>query len=288
MPVPESSVAIVIPAFDEEAAIEEVVRSLKERFVDVEIIVVNDGATDDTEEIARNAGALVINHQMRLGYGSALTTGVRNTTREYVLFFDGDGQHSADDAGRLIDECDGYDMVVGARTARSHTPFLRKPGKLALKWFSDFLAGTRIPDLNSGLRIFRRETLMRYLHLMPSGFSFSTTSTFAILKSRRRFKFIPITTRKRQGKSTVRKWRHGPKTLMLMLRLTVLFSPLKVFLPVSFVLFTTSIVSLVIDITLGGGGVGDTTPFLAVSSLIVFMFGLLCDQVSAMRREKYD
>lgn len=288
MPVPESSVAIVIPAFDEEAAIEEVVRSLKERFVDVEIIVVNDGSTDDTEEIARNAGALVINHQMRLGYGSALTTGVRNTTREYVLFFDGDGQHSADDAGRLIDECDGYDMVVGARTARSHTPFLRKPGKLALKWFSDFLAGTRIPDLNSGLRIFRRETLMRYLHLMPSGFSFSTTSTFAILKSRRRFKFIPITTRKRQGKSTVRQWRHGPKTLMLMLRLTVLFSPLKVFLPVSFVLFTTSIVSLVIDITLGGGGVGDTTPFLAVSSLIVFMFGLLCDQVSAMRREKYD
>jgi glycosyltransferase involved in cell wall biosynthesis len=288
MPVPESSVAIIIPAFNEEAAIEEVVRSLRDKFADAEIIVVNDGSTDSTEEKARNAGALVINHQICLGYGSALTTGVRNTTREYVLFFDGDGQHSADDAGRLIDECDGYDMVVGARTSGSHTPFLRKPGKLVLKWFSNFLAGVKIPDLNSGLRIFRRETLMRYLHLMPAGFSFSTTSTFAILKSRRRFKFVPITTRKRQGKSTVRQWRHGPKTLMLILRLTVLFSPLKAFLPISLLLFAISIGSLIVDITLGGGGVGDTTAILAVSSLIVFMFGLLCDQVSAMRREKYD
>ena len=288
MSVPESSVAIVIPAFDEEAAIEGVVGSLKERFADAEIIVVNDGSTDRTEEIARNAGALVINHQMRLGYGSALTTGVRNTTREYVLFFDGDGQHSTDDAGRLIDECEGYDMVVGARAAGSHAPFLRRPGKLVLKWFANFLAGVRIPDLNSGLRIFRRETLTRYLHLMPSGFSFSTTSTFAILKSKRRFKFVPITTVKRQGKSTVRQWRHGPKTLMLILRLTVLFSPLKAFLPISVILFALGIGSLLIDVTLGGGGVGDTTALLAISSLIVFMFGLLCDQVSAMRREKYD
>jgi hypothetical protein len=123
---------------------------------------------------------------------------------------------------------------------------------------------------------------------MPSGFSFSTTSTFAILKSRRRFKFVPITARKRVGKSTVRQWRHGPKTLMLMLRLTVLFSPLKVFLPVSLILFAISIGSLIIDIMFGGGGVGDTTALLAISSLIIFMFGLLCDQVSAMRREKYD
>jgi glycosyltransferase involved in cell wall biosynthesis len=288
MVVPESSVAIIIPALDEEAAIEGVVRSLREKFAGAEIIVVNDGSTDGTGELARRAGARVIDHQISMGYGSALTTGVRSTGKEYVLFFDGDGQHSTEDAARLIEECEGYDMVVGARTAGSHAPLMRRPGKLILRLFADFLAGVRIPDLNSGLRIFRRETLMRYLHLMPAGFSFSTTSTFAILKSRRRFKFIPITARKRQGKSTVRQWRHGPKTLMLILRLTVLFSPLKAFLPISFFLFALSICSLVIDVTLGGGGVGDTTAVLAVSSLIVFMFGLLCDQVSAMRREKYD
>lgn len=288
MSVTAESVTIIIPAYNEEAAIEDVVLSLKERMPEAEIIVVDDGSKDKTGELAGSAGASVIAHQSHLGYGSALTTGIRSTSREYVLFFDGDGQHSADDAERLIENCDGYDMVVGARTDNSHRPTNRIPGKLVLRLFSNFLAGTKIPDLNSGLRIFRREILVRYLHLMPHGFSFSTTSTFAILKSRRRFKFIPVTVRKRVGKSTVRQWRHGPATMMLMLRLTILFEPLKVFLSVAILLFLFGIFSFVIDLAIGGGGVGDTTVLLVLSSLTIFMFGLLCDQVSSMRREKHD
>lgn len=288
MPVSAESVSIIVPAYDEAEAIEEVVTGLAERIPGAEIVVVDDGSRDGTGEKAAAAGAKVLTHQTRLGYGSALTTGIRSTSRPYILFFDGDGQHDPADASKLIEECDGYDMVVGARGDGSHTPARRRPGKLLLKWFADFLAGTRIPDLNSGLRIFRRETLVRYLHLMPHGFSFSTTSTFAMLKSRRRFKFVPITTRKRTGKSMVRQWRHGPSTIMLMLRLTVLFEPLKVFLSVAGILLLLCVVSFVIDITMGGGGISDTTVLLAISSLSIFMFGLLCDQVSAMRREKYD
>lgn len=288
MPVTAESIAIIIPAFNEEAAIGGVVRDLAANLAGAEIIVIDDGSADSTGEKAEEAGARLISHQIRSGYGSALTTGMRHTSREYVLFFDGDGQHRVEDAVRLVAECAGYDMVVGARTADSHTPANRRPGKLLLRWFSNFIAGTKIPDLNSGLRIFKRETLLLYLHLMPSGFSFSTTSTFAILKSRRRFKFIPITVMKRTGKSTVRQWKHGPATIMLMLRLTVLFEPLKVFLSVSMLLFLLSIGSFIIDMTMGGGGVGDTTVLLVLSALTIFMFGLLCDQVAAMRREKYE
>lgn len=288
MTVQAESVSIIVPAFNEAEAIEGVVEGLRAGIPGAEIVVIDDGSKDGTGEKAERAGARVIPHQTRLGYGSALTTGIRNTSRPYVLCFDGDGQHDPADALRLIEECDGYDMVVGARDGDSHTPAGRRPGKLILKWFADFLAGTRIPDLNSGLRIFRRETLVRYLHLMPHGFSFSTTSTFAMLKSRRRFKFVPITTRKRAGESLVRQWRHGPSTIMLMLRLTVLFEPLKVFLSVAGLLLLLCVASFIVDLTMGGGGISDTTVLLAISSLSIFMFGLLCDQVSAMRREKYD
>ncbi len=288
MPVSPADISIIIPAFNEAEAIKDVVRGLREKIPGAEIVVIDDGSRDGTGALAESAGAKVITHQQRLGYGSALTTGTRSTSRPYVLFFDGDGQHDPDDALKLIGECEGFDMVVGARGGDSHTPARRKPGKLILRWFADFLAGVKIPDLNSGLRIFRRETLLRYIHLMPHGFSFSTTSTFAMLKSRRRYKFVPITARKRSGKSTVRQWRHGPSTIMLMLRLTVLFEPLKVFLSVAGILLLLCAASLTVDLTTGAGGVGDTTVLLAISSLSIFMFGLLCDQVSAMRREKHE
>jgi glycosyltransferase involved in cell wall biosynthesis len=288
MTVTPGDVTVIIPAFNEAGAIGEVVRDLKDRMPEAEIVVIDDGSDDGTGPRAESAGARVITHQTKLGYGSALTTGIRSTSRDYVLFFDGDGQHQPDDAARLIEECGGYDMVVGARTRGSFSPANRWAGKLILKWFANYLAGMKIPDLNSGMRIFRRDIILRYLHLMPSGFSFSTTSTFAILKSKRRFKFIPITVLKRTGKSTVRQWRHGPSTIMLMLRLSVLFEPFKVFLPVSMFIMLLCLGSLAIDLTMGGGGVGDTTTMLALSSLTIFMFGLLCDQVSAMRREKYD
>jgi glycosyltransferase involved in cell wall biosynthesis len=284
----ESAVTVVMPAYNEEGAVGEVVAALLALSADLEILVVDDGSTDGTAARAAEAGATVIAHDRNRGYGAALKTGVQRATRDYVLFCDSDGQHRVEDVARLIEECDDYDMVVGERTGDSHQDWIRKPGKWVLRVVANGLAGQKIPDLNSGLRIFKRDTLRRYLHLMPNGFSFSTTSTLAMMKSGRRVRYLPITALKRVGQSTVSQLRHGPATLLLILRLTVLFEPLKIFLTVAAGLFLLSLLSLGVDVAFGNRGIGDTTVLLSLSSLLVFMFGLLCDQVSAIRREKHE
>jgi glycosyltransferase involved in cell wall biosynthesis len=280
-----SNISIIIPAFNEEEAVEPVAQSLRSKFPDSEVIVVDDGSSDRTAERAAASGARVLSHEQNRGYGASLKTGTRASTREYVLFCDADGQHSLEDVGRLMEQIDGYDLVVGARDSDSHQPLARRPGKFIIRKFADFLTGTKIPDLNSGLRIFKREMLLRYLHLMPDGFSFSTTSTFAFMKCNLRYKYVPITARERIGKSSVSQLKHGPLSLILILRLAVLFEPLKVFLSVSGFLFVMSVISFVVDI-FSAGGIADTTVLLSIGTIIVFMSGLLCDQVSAMRREK--
>lgn len=282
-------VSIIIPVLNEEVSVATVVESLISKFPTAEIIVVDDGSSDNTAQLAKETGAIVLSHERTRGYGAALKTGIEASSRGYMLFCDGDGQHTAEDVGRLIEACDGFDMVVGKRNRESHVPFTRRLGKYILKKFANFLAGQRIPDLNSGLRILRKDILMKYIHLMPKGFSFSTTSTFAFLKSNRNVKYLRITVKKRAGTSIVRQWKHGPQTLMLMLRLTVLFEPLKVFLSVAAFLFLLSLTSLTIDLVVSGAkGIGDTTVMLSISTLLVFMFGLLCDQVSSLRRESHD
>lgn len=283
----DDSVSIVIPAFNEENGIGDVVRGLLKSLPESEIIVVNDGSTDRTAEVANVPGVKVITHPRNLGYGASLKTGTRAAQGCYILFCDADGQHTPEDVGRVAREVLGNDMVVGARDAESHQPLVRRPGKAVLRWFANTLAGIKIPDLNSGLRAFHRETLLRYLHLMPDGFSFSTTSTFAMLKSNRRVLWLPITVKKRVGKSTVSQIRHGPQTLMLLLRISVLFEPLKVFISVSMVLFGLALSSLLLDVFLFSN-LADTTVLLTLSGLLVFMSGLLCDQVSALRRQQHE
>ena len=286
-------VSIVIPALNEGEVIGSVVANLRKEIPGAEVVVINDGSSDNTKEEAEKNGARVVSHDYQRGYGAGLKTGTRSIDRDYIIFCDADGQHRSEDVKKLIDECDGYDLVVGARGGDSHRPLIRRPGKLIMSKWAEFLAGRKIPDLNSGLRIFKREILLKYLHLMPDGFSFSTTSTFAIMKSNRRFKYVPIKVEKRVGQSTVSQWKHGPQTLMLILRLAVLFEPLKVFLMVSGGLFTLSILSFVIDLfsgggLLSGGGIADTTVLLVIATIVIFMSGLLCDQVSAMRRERHE
>lgn len=282
-------VSIIIPAFNEAGAIGPVIERLRTRLPEVELLVVDDGSSDATAAIAEAAGAKVISHSRNRGYGGALRTGTLQATREYVLFCDSDGQHSAEDVSRIIEAGDGCDMVVGARTQASHVPLSRRPGKFVLRRFADYLAGEKIPDMNSGLRMIRRDVLLKYLHLMPAGFSFSTTSTFAMLKTNRKIKWIPITVVERVGKSTVSQLKHGPQTLLLLVRLTVLFEPLKVFLRIAAGLFVLDILSFIVDLfTSGRLNVGDTTVLLGVAALLVFLFGLLCDQVAAMRREIHE
>jgi glycosyltransferase involved in cell wall biosynthesis len=282
-------VSIIIPALNEEQSIEQVVRGLVGSFPDSEIIVVNDGSTDNTEILANQAGALVISHASPRGYGAALRSGVLASTRDFVLFCDADGQHRIEDVARVMAECSNCNMVVGARTRNSHVQINRRPGKFIIQHWANILANQKIPDINSGLRIIDKCVLLKCLHLMPTGFSFSTSSTFALLKGNYAVKWVPITAEARKGESTVKQLRHGPQTMMLMLRLTVLFEPLRVFLFVTFVLLGISFFSFGYDmIVTNFQKVSITTEFFAISTLLVFLFGLLCDQVSALRREFHD
>ena len=283
------NITIIIPAFNEERSVGSVVEQLLLRCPEAELLVIDDGSTDKTAEIAESAGASVIRHERNYGYGSALKTGVLASNQEYVLFCDADGQHSVEDIERIMAARENCEMVVGARDINSYTPFNRMPGKFLLRKFADYLAGQHLPDMNSGLRLIKREVLLKYLHLMPASFSFSTTTTFALLKGNHCIKWIPITVKKRIGSSTVRQWKHGPETIMLMLRLTVLFEPLKVFLKVAQGLFIFSVISLLLDVLHGiDNGIGDVTVLLSIATLLVFMVGLLCDQVSALRRELHE
>lgn len=288
-------VCVIMPAYNEADAIGEVLDRLMPMAKESgwEVVVVDDGSDDGTGKIAGERGARVITHTANRGYGASLSTGVKATSAEVVVFIDSDGQHDENDIGRLLEHIGEYDMVVGARTKGSHIDFHRRPGKKILRWFGDYLAREKIPDINSGLRAYKREVLARYLHLMPRGFSFSTTSTFAMLKGDHQIKWIPIETRKRVGTSTVKQLKHGPETMMLMLRLTVLFDPLRVFLPVSGILMLLAIAAtganVIQDLVSGTYrfAVPATAMFLGISAVIVFMLGLLTDQVSAMRREQH-
>jgi len=283
------NISIIIPAYNEEGAIKSVVNLLINDFPDVELLVVNDGSDDKTGELAEQAGARVIHHKYNLGYGSALKTGILNSSNDYVLFCDADGQHRNQDVKKIIELAEGYDMVVGTRGSDSHVHRQRKVGKWILKVFSNYLADCKIPDLNSGLRVMKKDVLMQYLHLMPNGFSFSTTSTFAFLKGNRRIYWEPIRVRERVGKSTVRQLKHGPQTIMLMLRLTMLFNPLKIFLTAVGLNLLMLIISIIWDMSLDSGmGISDVTVLLALSVVLVFLFGLLADQVASLRREMHE
>jgi glycosyltransferase involved in cell wall biosynthesis len=283
------NVTIIIPALNEEAAIFDVVRDLKKNLPGAEVIVIDDGSIDGTALKAKESGAVVISHKRNKGYGASLKTGVRASIRPYVLFCDADGQHSFEDVMNVIDSGDGYDMVVGARDWGSHIPRSRLPGKFILSRFANILLGQKIPDFNSGLRMVKKDILLKYFHLFPDGFSMSTTMLFAFLKSGYDVKWVPINARKRKGKSSVSQVRHGLQTLMLMLRLTVLFEPLKVFLWISTIFFITGVINLFANLVMTAfQSIGKLTIVLFISALVTFMFGLLCDQVSALRRELHD
>ena len=283
----QCSATVIIPALNEAQAIGQVVRDLIALYPDYEILVVDDGLTDNTGELAALAGARVVRHDWNKGYGASLRTGCRAAKGEIVVCFDGDGQHNPQDVKRLLDEIGPHDMVVGTRSRDSHEPLVRRPGKFILSAFANFLAGVKIPDVNSGFRAFKRSVILRYLHLMPMGFSFSTTSTFAMLKSGRPVKWVPITVKKRIGTSSVSQTRHGLQTLLLMLRLTTLFEPLKVFLPVSGLFLLIAAGFLVANLA-ASRNVPQTSVIMSVSGVMVFLMGLVMDQVAALRREKHE
>lgn len=285
----DADVSIVIPAFNEERAIgttlDEVKAALATSARRYEIVVVNDGSSDRTGAEAASRGVRVVTHRNNRGYGASLKSGVLAARGDVVLFYDADNQFDPADIERMVAELGGHDAVLGARTASSHAPFSRRGGKKMLGWLANYLARTRIPDLNCGLRAIRRETLLDYLHLLPNGFSASTTTTLVLLKETHDVRFLPITVKKRIGKSTVKPIKDGIDTALLIVRLTTLLDPFRVFGPVALVFFLVGTALGTYYISLGRG-LSVASLFMLVSSIIIFFFGLLADQVASLRRER--
>lgn len=282
-------VSVIIPAYNESEGVAPVVRevmaALERTGRPFEVIVVDDASSDGTGELAREAGARVITHVHNKGYGGSLKDGVRAARHPVVLFYDADGQFDANDIETMLGYLPEYDMATGWRDARSHVPKDRIVGKKMLGWVANWLARQRIPDLNCGFRAIKRDVLIRYLHLLPDGFSASTTTTLLFLKQGHQVRFVPTVIEERVGQSTVRPIRHGIQTVLLIVRLITLLDPFRVFFPVSAILAALGIL-WGLPFLLSGRGLSVGALFLLVSAMILFFFGLLADQVSAIRREQ--
>ncbi len=280
------SISIIIPAFNEAESVAAVVQDIQANFSGdgIEIIVVDDGSSDQTAERAEKAGAHVIRNSRNKGYGASLKTGIRRSQKDWVLFMDGDGQHHAEDALKLWAVAQGNDMVVGQRSRRIYRPFWRLPGKWVLTGMANYLTRRRIPDLNSGLRMIKRPIAARYMDLCPNGFSFSTTITMILFRCGFEIDYVPFEIKMRKGKSTV-SLATGFETLLLVLRIATLIDPLRIFVPLS--LFVGFIgVAWGIPYALMGNGISMGSMLALVTAILLFAIGLISDQISQLRLEK--
>jgi glycosyltransferase involved in cell wall biosynthesis len=278
-----SSTSVVIPAFNEAASIAAVVSALSGDGWH-EVIVVDDGSADDTGAQAAAAGAIVVRHPYNKGNGAAVKSGVRRATGEHVLVVDGDGQHRPGDAVRLVARLGDYDLVVGARSAATQATSARRAGNAALNWLASYLTEREIPDLTSGFRAARRTCLMEFLHLLPNGFSTPTTTTMAFIKAGYSVAFEPIEAERRVGTSKIKLARDGAKFFLILLKIVTIFSPLRVFIPLSLVTFAAGTAYAIWTIWTQSH-VTNSSVLLIMLAVVIFLVGLVSEQISALRFE---
>ena len=278
-----ADISLVIPAYNEAEIIGQVVAALLGSARWREVLVVDDGSSDDTAGAAEAAGARVIRHPYNKGNGAAIKTAIRNARGEYMLIVDGDGQHRPADALRVAAELGEFDLAVGARTA-GQASRTRGVGNAVLNGLAGYLSGRTIPDLTSGLRGARLSMLREFIHLLPNGFSTPTTTTLAFIKAGYNVTFIPIEAQTRVGKSKIRLSRDGMGFLMILLRVITIFSPLKIFLPISMAAFALGAGYAVYTI-IDERHITNSSVLLITLAVIVFLVGLVSEQISAMRSE---
>jgi glycosyltransferase involved in cell wall biosynthesis len=277
-----ATTSVVIPAFNEAASIASVVGDLRCAGPWTEILVVDDGSTDDTGAQAAASGATVIRHPYNKGNGAAVKTGIRHATGACVLIVDADGQHRPADAVKLVAQLDDYDLVVGARSTESQATAARRIGNAFLNWMASYLTERPIPDLTSGFRAARREQLLEFLHLLPNGFSTPTTTTLAFIKAGYNVAFEPIDARQRSGRSKIRFAHDGARFLLILLKIVTLFSPLRIFLPLSALSFAVGSIYGVWNM-IATGKIPNGAVILILFAVIVFLVGLVSEQVASLR-----
>jgi glycosyltransferase involved in cell wall biosynthesis len=279
-----ASVSIVIPAMNEADAIGTVVASLRAAAPWREVLVVDDGSTDETSARARSAGACVVRHPYNKGNGAAVKTGIRRANGDFVLIIDADGQHPPEDAQRLAARLGEFDLVIGARSGSTQATVARRLGNALLNRLASYLTSRPIADLTSGFRGARTEYLREFIHLLPNGFSTPTTTTLAFIKAGYNVAFEPVDARQRSGTSKIRFAKDGTRFLLILLRIITLFSPLRIFLPISIVSFATGSMYGIWNM-ITTGKIPNGAVILILFAVIVFLVGLISEQIASLRFE---
>lgn len=280
-------ISIVLPAKNESAAIGQTIAQIQRLQLVHEIVVVNDGSTDHTKQVAESAGAKVVTHPYSKGNGAAIKTGARCATGDIVIFMDADGQHDPKDIPRLLERIEqGYDLVVGARQKGSQASVGRGIANALYNNLATYMTEQKVEDLTSGFRAVRAEKFREFLYLLPNGFSYPTTSTMAFFRAGYSVTYVPIHAEKRIGKSHIKPLKDGVRFFLIIFKIATLFSPLKMFLPIAVILFL-----------MGTGWYGYTlyefhrftnmSALLYTGSIMIFLMGLISEQITAlMYKEK--
>lgn len=279
-------VSIIIPAYNEAGNIGRLVEEVRRRYPAAEVIVVDDGSSDATAEEASAAGALVYQHPYNIGNGAAVKSGIRAATGEVLVFLDGDGQHDPEDIQRLLALFPEYDMVVGARPFRGQASLGRAIGNRLYNWLGSYVSKFPIQDLTSGFRAVKAEAARSLLHLLPNTYSYPTTLTLGVLRSGRSLAYLPITARRRQaGSSHIRLFRDGVRFFMIITKICTLYSPMRVFLPVSAFMFVLGLANYAYTFVTEGRFT-NMSALMFVTAIIIFMMSLISEQICQMRYER--
>ncbi len=284
----EIKVSVVLPAKNESGAIGQTIAQIQQLQLAHEIIVVNDGSTDQTKQVAETGGAKVITHPYSKGNGAAIKTGARTATGDIIVFMDADGQHDPQDIPRLIEKIEqGYDLVVGARQKGSQASVGRGIANALYNNLATYMTEQKVEDLTSGFRAVRADKFREFLYLLPNGFSYPTTSTMAFFRAGYSVTYVPIHAAKRIGKSHIHPLKDGVRFFLIIFKIATLFSPLKMFLPIAILLFM-----------IGTGWYGYTlwdagrftnmSALLYTGSIMVFLMGLISEQITSLMYKDSD
>jgi glycosyltransferase involved in cell wall biosynthesis len=285
MTTSETTVSIVIPAYNEAGNIGKIISSIKALYPTYEIIVINDGSTDNTAAEAKSTGAKIFSHPYNIGNGAAIKSGIRVATGDIMVFMDGDGQHQPENIAQLLKLLPEYDMVVGARSNAGQASMGRALGNTIFNWFASYVAKFQIKDLTSGFRAVKSNVVRNFLYLLPNTYSYPTTLTLGVLRSGLSVKYVSINTRKRKtGKSHVR-LTDAVRFFMIITKICTLFSPMRIFLPVSAALFLLGIFNYLYTYIMQNRFT-NMSVFMFIASIIIFMMSLISEQICQMRFER--
>jgi len=279
-------ISIIIPVFNEARTIGGLVSRIRALYPEAEVIVINDGSRDQTAAVAQKAGATVYSHPYNIGNGAAVKSGIKVASGDILVFLDGDDQHHPEDIAPLLEYLPEYDMAVGARALNDHASWTRALGNKVYNWMASYVAKFSVKDLTSGFRAIKADIARSFLYLLPNTYSYPTTLTLGVLRNGGSVKYIPVKIQKRQqGQSQINLFKDGVRFFMIITRICTLYSPMRIFLPVSLAMFCLGIINYVYTF-LTEGRFTNMSALLFVTAILIFMMSLISEQICQMRFER--